>query len=388
MVDFTNIKQAFSDKSNRDLNRAFILFKIISNPNISSILTSLVKLALLVRIPITYFIKISIYKHFCGGETINDSQKTIDKLWKSSIGTILDYSAEGKKTKKDFKNALDETLQVIKESENNKKIPFIVFKVTGLIQLDILKKLNNHKKLNNTEQDNFNIFLNKISIICNAARGSKTPVLIDAEESWIQDAIDNIALDLMREYNKEHVMIYNTLQFYRLDRIKYLYKLLDISKEENFKLGLKLVRGAYHQQEIKRAKQKKYPIPVHLKKEMTDRDFNLSLKICIDNINRVSICSGTHNEESSALLIKLMKEKEIKNNDKRIYSSQLLGMSDNISYNLSTENYNVSKYVPYGPVREVIPYLIRRADENKSISGQMGRELNNIIKEKARRKKT
>ena len=190
----------------------------------------------------------------------------------------------------------------------------------------------------------------------------------------------------MRAYNKEHVMIYNTLQFYRVDRIKYLNKLLEISREENFKLGLKLVRGAYHQQEIERAKQRKYPIPVHLKKEMTDRDFNLSLEICIDNINRVSICSGTHNEESSAFLLELMKEKEIENNDKRICSSQLLGMSDNISYNLSAENYNVSKYVPYGPIREVIPYLIRRAEENKSISGQMSRELKSIVKEKNRRK--
>jgi len=386
MVDFTNIKQAFSDKSNRDLNRAFVLFKTISNPKISSILTPLVKLALLFRLPISYFIRNTIYKHFCGGETIDDSQKTINKLWKSSIGTILDYSAEGKKSEEDFNKVLKETLQVIKESENNKKIPFIVFKVTGLIQFSILEKLNTNEKLNNIAQNKFNAFLNKISIICNAAKESNTPVLIDAEESWIQDAIDNIVLNLMREYNKEHVMIYNTLQFYRVDRIKYLNKLLEISREENFKLGLKLVRGAYHQQEIERAKQRKYPIPVHLKKEMTDKDFNLSLEICIDNINRVSICSGTHNEESSAFLLQLMKEKEIENNDKRICSSQLLGMSDNISYNLSAENYNVSKYVPYGPVREVIPYLIRRAEENKSISGQMSRELKNIVKEKNRRK--
>jgi len=387
MVEFTNIKKAFADKSNADLNRAYFLFKTISNPKVSSLLTHLVKFALLIRLPITKIIKNTIYKHFCGGETIIDSKKTIDRLWKSSIGTILDYSAEGKETEIDFNNVLNETIQVIRASKENDKIPFVVFKLTGLIRFKILEKLNNNDILNFNDQEKYNSFKERINIICNEIVLSKTPILIDAEESWIQDAIDNIVLDLMKKYNNDDILIYNTLQFYRKDRIEYLNRILKQSNKEGFKLGLKLVRGAYHQQEIDRAKQRNYSIPVHLNKEDTDKDFNQSLIKCLDNIDRVSICAGTHNEESSKLLIKLMKDKGLKNNDKRIYSSQLLGMSDNISYNLSTENFNVSKYVPYGPVKDMIPYLIRRAEENTSISSQMGRELINIIEEKKRRKK-
>ena len=386
MVEFTNTEKAFADKSNTDLNRAYFLFKTISNPKVSSLLTHLVKFALLIRLPITKIIRKTIYKHFCGGETIIDSKKTIDRLWKSSIGTILDYSAEGKETEIDFNNVLNETIQVIRASKDNKKIPFVVFKLTGLIKFKILEKLNNNDILNSNEQNEYKLFKEKINIICNETILSKTPILIDAEESWIQDAIDNIVLDLMKRYNNDDILIYNTLQFYRTDRIEYLNKILKQSNKEGFKLGLKLVRGAYHQQEIDRAKQKNYSIPVYLNKEDTDKDFNQSLIKCLDNIDRVSICAGTHNEKSSKLLIKLMKDKGLKNNDKRIYSAQLLGMSDNISYNLSTENFNVSKYVPYGPVKEVIPYLIRRAEENTSISSQMGRELINIIEEKRRRK--
>ena len=387
MVDFTNIKRAFADKSNTDLNRAYLLFKTISSPRISSLLTNLVKFALLIRFPITKIIKITIYKHFCGGETIIDSKKTIDKLWKSSIGTILDYSAEGKQKEIDFNNVLNETIKVIRASRENKKIPFVVFKFTGLIKFNILEKLNtnNNNILNDNDQVEYNAFKEKLNIICKEMVLAKTPLLIDAEESWIQDSIDKIVLDLMKKYNHDKILIYNTLQFYRHDRIKYVNTILKQSKKENFKLGLKLVRGAYHQQEIERAKQKNYLPPVHLKKEDTDKDFNESIKICLDNIDHISICAGTHNEESSKILIKLMKERGLKNNDKRIYSSQLLGMSDNISYNLSNENFNVSKYVPYGPVKDVIPYLIRRAEENTSISGQMGRELINIIDEKKRR---
>jgi len=387
MVEFTNIKKAFADKSNADLNRAYFLFKTISNPKVSSLLTHLVKFALLIRLPITKIIKNTIYKHFCGGETIIDSKKTIDRLWKSSIGTILDYSAEGKETEIDFNNVLNETIQVIRASKENDKIPFVVFKLTGLIRFKILEKLNNNDILNFNDQEEYNSFKERINIICNETVLSKTPILIDAEESWIQDAIDNIVLDLMKKYNNDDILIYNTLQFYRKDRIEYLNRILKQSNKEGFKLGLKLVRGAYHQQEIDRAKQRNYSIPVHLNKEDTDKDFNQSLIKCLDNIDRVSICAGTHNEESSKLLIKLMKDKGLKNNDKRIYSAQLLGMSDNISYNLSTENFNVSKYVPYGPVKDMIPYLTRRAEENTSISNQMGRELINIIEEKKRRKK-
>ena len=387
MVDFKNNIHAFEDKSNTDLFRAWILFKTISNPIISKILTKLLQIALLFRLPITFLIKISIFKHFCGGENIEECKKTIDKLWDSRIGSILDYSAEGKESENDFKQVYDQGIKILETSKNNEKIPFIVFKLTGLIQFKILHKINNNQTLNDEEQKIYNSFINRINLICEQAQIINTPVFIDAEESWIQGAIDKIVLGLMKKYNQKQVLVYNTLQMYRNDRLMYLDKIINTARRERFKLGFKLVRGAYHEKEIERAKEKGYKIPVHLKKEDTDKDFNKSLEICLNNIDLISICSGTHNIKSSEYLISLMKEKGLENNDKRIFSSQLLGMSDNISYNLAKEGYNVSKYVPYGPVREVIPYLIRRAEENRSIAGQMGRELQNIITEKNRRKR-
>ena len=386
MVDLNNNINAFNDKSNTDLNRAWLLFLTISNPTISKILTNLLQIAISLKLPINYLVKISIFKQFCGGETITESKKTIDKLWKSKIGSILDYSAEGKQNDSDFKNVYDQGIKILNESENKNYIPFVVFKLTGLINFEILEKKNKNISLDQSEQKIYNLFLKRLEQICDKAKEINTPVFIDAEESWIQNAVDKIVLNLMKKYNHEKVLIFNTIQMYRNDRVDYLNKIIDIGNKEKFKIGLKIVRGAYHEKEIDRAKKYNYNIPVHLKKEDTDKDFNKALEICVQNIDRISICSGTHNIKSSEYLIELMKENGIKSNDKRIYSSQLLGMSDNISYNLAKANYNVCKYVPFGPIKEVIPYLIRRAEENRSISGQMSRELSNIIKEKKRRR--
>ena len=386
MVDLNNNINAFNDKSNTDLNRAWLLFLTISNPTISKLLTNLLQIAISLKLPINYLVKISIFKQFCGGETITESKKTIDKLWKSKIGSILDYSAEGKQNDSDFKSVYDQGIKILNESENKNYIPFVVFKLTGLINFEILEKKNKNILLDQSEEKTYNLFLKRLEQICDKAKEINTPVFIDAEESWIQNAVDEIVLNLMKKYNHENVLIFNTIQMYRNDRIDYLNKIIDIGNKEKFKIGLEIVRGAYHEKEIDRAKKYNYNIPVHLKKEDTDKDFNKALEICVQNIDRISICSGTHNIKSSEYLIKLMKENGIKSNDKRIYSSQLLGMSDNISYNLAKANYNVCKYVPYGPIKEVIPYLIRRAEENRSISGQMSRELSNIIKEKKRRR--
>ena len=386
MIDFNDSKSAFKDKSDFDLNRAFFLFQTLNYPKISKFLTIILKVILSLRIPINFLIKLTIFKQFCGGETIFESRKTIDKLWKSSIGTILDYSAEGQENEDDFKDVYEETLKVLDIAKNNPKIPFVVFKLTGLIQFNILKKLSEKEKLSKEENSSL-IKLNKrLDTICKKAKDINKPIFIDAEESWIQNGIDDLVFSLMKQFNKEKVLIFNTVQMYRHDRLAYLKNLSQIAQSEDFKIGLKIVRGAYHEKEIERALEKGYKVPVHEKKSNTDKDFNNALKFCVENINHISICSGTHNIESSTYLLKLMKEHSIKNNDDRIYSSQLLGMSDNISYNLSNANYNVSKYVPYGPVKKVIPYLIRRAEENRSISGQMGRELKNILEEKKRRK--
>ena len=386
MIDFNDSKSAFKDKSDFDLNRAFFLFQTLNYPTISKFLTIILKVILSLRIPINFLIKLTIFKQFCGGETIFESSKTIDKLWKSSIGTILDYSAEGQENEEDFKDVYEETLKVLDIAKNNPKIPFVVFKLTGLIQFNILKKLSDKEKLSKEENSSLMKLNKRLNTICKKAKDVNKPIFIDAEESWIQNGIDDLVFSLMKQFNKEKVLIFNTVQMYRHDRLAYLKNLSQIAQSEDFKIGLKIVRGAYHEKEIERALEKGYNIPVHEKKSNTDKDFNNALKFCIENINHISICSGTHNLESSIYLLKLMKEHSIKNNDDRIYSSQLLGMSDNISYNLSNANYNVSKYVPYGPVKKVIPYLIRRAEENRSISGQMGRELKNILEEKKRRK--
>ena len=386
MIDFNNLKTAFSDKSNADLNRAYFLFKGMSNPFFSKLLTSLSKFALKLHLPIKPIIKATVYKQFCGGETIEKSQVTIEKLWKSKIGTILDFSAEGKESNSDFDRALAQTLASIEKAAISDSIPFSVFKATGLCKFSLLQKINDCTSLSANDKIEKKEYESRVNTICQLAFDKNVAVFIDAEESWVQNAIDSISEQMMVKYNTKKALIYNTIQLYRNDRIAYLNCLLERS-ENKFFVGLKLVRGAYHEQEIERAKINNYPCPVHLKKSDTDKEYNQALNICINNIDRTAICAGTHNEDSSQLLANLLKQKGIEKNDDRIYFSQLLGMSDHISYNLSVANYNVSKYVPYGPVKDVMPYLIRRAEENTSIAGQMGRELSNIIAEKQRRKK-
>ena len=321
-MDFNNLKVAFSDKSNSDLNRAYLLFKSISNPTISRILTSVLKICLWLKIPISPIIKETVFKHFCGGTNIKDSQKTIEFLWKSNIGTILDYSAEGKKSEEDFNHVMEETIQTIYQAKSEKSIPFSVFKFTGLTYFSLLEKISLELTLSKKEQEEKKKFTNRVENICKTAAENNIPIFIDAEESWIQEAIDQLTLDMMRKFNKDGCWIYNTVQMYRKDRIKYLNNIIKISMEEKFFLGLKIVRGAYHQREIERSKEKGYPTPVHLNKVDTDKDYNDALKICIKNSNSISICAGTHNEKSSLLLTKLMKENGFNKNDKRFYFSQ------------------------------------------------------------------
>ena len=385
MIDFNNLKTAFSDKSDADLNRAYLLFKSMSNRFVSKILIGLVQFSLKLHLPIKSIIKATVYKHFCGGETIEKSQTTIDKLWQSRIGTILDFSAERKESANDFNKALEQTLTSIEKAAVSDSIPFSVFKPTGLCKFSILEKINNNNPLSADEEIEKKEYEARVDAICKLAFDKNVAVFIDAEESWIQDAIDSIAEQMMEKYNHKKALIYNTIQLYRKDRIAYFNSLLKRA-ENNYFIGIKLVRGAYHEQEIARARANNYACPVHTVKVNTDTDYNAALELCIKNIKRVAVCAGTHNEESTQLLTKLLEEYNLNKNDERIYFSQLLGMSDHISYNLSAANYNVSKYVPYGPVRDVLPYLIRRAEENTSITGQMGRELSNIIAEKQRRK--
>ena len=386
MSIFNNLKVAFKDKSDFEINRSLLIFSIISNPVISKSLITLLKILIKLKMPVGFFIKHTIFKQFCGGTNINNAKTTIDKLWKSKIGSILDYSVEGKDKEVDFKRVKNETINNIIKASKSSKIPFAVFKPTGLTKFSLLEKINSNQNLNSNEIIEKQKFINRIEEICKTSYNYKTPVFVDAEESWIQDGIDMIVLSMMKKYNKKEVYIYNTLQMYRTDRLNYLNKIISVAKKEKFLLGIKLVRGAYHQQEINRALKLKYDIPVFKTKNKSDESFNKSLKICCDNINHISICAGTHNEYSSQLLIDLMKKNNIEKSDPRIYFSQLLGMCDHISYNIAEHGFNTAKYVPYGPIKDVIPYLIRRAEENTSISGQMNRDLSNIISEKKRRK--
>jgi proline dehydrogenase len=386
MLSFNNTEVAFSGKSNNDLNRSYWLFKMVSNSTFVNLGKSLTTFAIKTYLPIKGLIKATIFKQFCGGETIEECDKAIKELAKFRIGTILDYSVEGKESEKDFDACKTETIHTIEKAKTNFNIPFCVFKVTGLARFDLLEKVSAKETLSPEEQMEFGRVQLRVSAICKAAYDAGVPVFIDAEESWIQEAIDNLANQMMVLYNTEKAIVYNTYQLYRKDRLTYLRLSYEKAKENNYFLGAKLVRGAYMEKERARAAEKNYPSPIQDSKENSDRDYDAALEFCIEHIDRIAICAGTHNENSSMKLAELMKTKNIHPENKHIYFSQLLGMSDHISFNLANEGYNVAKYVPYGPVREVLPYLIRRAQENTSVKGQTGRELSLIIKEKARRK--
>jgi proline dehydrogenase len=387
MVSFENTEIAFKSKTDKDLNRAYWLFKIIGSPSMVKFGKSATNFALKINLPINGLIKSTIFHQFCGGETINECDKTTKNLAAFGIGTILDYSVEGKTSSEDFEKTCKEIIATIEKAKNSKDIPFAVFKVTGIAQHHILEKANKlENTLNEKENEQLEQIKSRVERICQKAFENDVAVFIDAEESWIQDTIDRITEEMMLKFNKKKAIIFNTLQMYRHDRIAYLKKSLQFAIENEIHYGIKLVRGAYMEKERARAMEKGYPSPIQKDKNASDSDYNLALEIILDNIQHLALCAGTHNEESSLYLSKLIQDTGISSDDKRIYFAQLLGMSDHISYNLSNAHYNVAKYVPYGPVKEVMPYLLRRADENTSVAGQTSRELALILKEKNRRK--
>jgi proline dehydrogenase len=387
MISFDNTEIAFQSKSNSDLNRAYWLFKLIGNPTMVKVGKWSTNTALNIGLPINGLIKKTIFKQFCGGETIQECTKTIANLGKFGIGTILDYSIEGKTKEEDFDATVDEIIATIHAAKNDPTIPFAVFKVTGIGRFDSLEKANNGtSQLTENDLLAFQLIVSRVDKICLAAFENGVPLFIDAEETWIQDAIDTIVRDMMRKYNKEKAIVYNTLQMYRHDRLSFLHAEIELARAEGFHYGVKLVRGAYMEKERLRAAEKGYPSPIQPDKITCDNDFNHALELVVKNIDIMALCSGSHNEKSALILTDLMTKKQIEKSDKRIYVAQLLGMSDHISYNLAYAGYNVAKYVPYGPVKEVMPYLLRRADENTSVAGQTGRELSLIMTERKRRK--
>ena len=385
MVAFDDTRIAFISKSNYEIKRAKFLFNTISNPTLVKIGTKMVNAALAMHFPITWAIKPTIYAHFCGGLTIKDCEHSVEVLGKYNVKSILDYSVEGKENIEDINNALQETLNAIKNAGQNKNIPFAVFKPTAFTRHDILVKMSDGT-LNESEKKEADDFVNRIDILCKSAFENNVPILIDAEDYAFQIAIDTTVELMMQRYNKEKAIVFNTLQMYRRDRLDFLKKSYEKSVKDGYFLGMKFVRGAYTEKEAERAKQMGYKNPIQPDKESTDRDFNLALKFCVEHFDKISIFNGTHNEYSSNYLIELMAEHNIEKNNERVWFSQLYGMSDNISFKLGDLGYNVAKYVPYGPVKHVMPYLLRRAEENTSVAGQTSRELNLILTEQKRRK--
>lgn len=386
MSIFDNTEIAFRSKSDADLKRAHFLFSSIKNPQLVKVGASLVNFAFAFGLPIKGIVKKTIFKQFVGGENIEGCSRTIEELGKYKIGTILDYSAEGLATEAGFEAALQEILKTVERSKIDENVPFSVFKVTALGAFELLEKVSAGMQLSDQEKEEWERVKARVYRICERASEVQKPTLIDAEESWIQNAIDELAFEMMVKFNQQQAIVYNTVQLYRHDRLAYLKKLHQDCNTKNVVVGVKIVRGAYMEKERARAEVKGYPDPIQPNKEATDRDYNAAIEYCIEHIGSISVCAGTHNEKSSLYLSELLDKKGIQHNDKRVYFAQLLGMSDHISYNLSAKNYNVAKYVPYGPVKEVLPYLIRRAQENTSVAGQTGRELALLQKEIKRRK--
>jgi proline dehydrogenase len=382
---FDNTEVAFAIKSNSELDRAFYLFEMIKRESLVKIGTAVTRFALKTHLPVEGIIRATVFDHFCGGVTEEDCMPIIDKMYTKNVHSVLDYSAEGKEVEEQFDLAMEKTLNTIKFSKEKPSIPFAVFKPTGFGKFKIYQKITEGTPLNPHEEVEWKRIKERYDIVSKAAFDRDVPLLIDAEETWMQDAADNLIEEMMRKYNKEKVIVFGTLQLYRWDRLDYLKKLHERAKIEGFKVGMKLVRGAYMEKERERAEEKGYKDPICANKEATDKMFNDVLTYMFKNIEDMAIFSGTHNEESSYLLMDLIAKSGLDKNDRRIWFGQLYGMSDHISYNLSDAGYNVAKYLPFGPVRDVMPYLIRRAEENTSVAGQTSRELRLLREERARR---
>ena len=385
MTSFENTEIAFKSKSDSQLKKAYWLFKIISFPIIVKIGKIITPIALKLNLPIKGLIKSTIFSQFCGGESIDECSKTIENLGKFGVGTILDYSVEGQESLEEVEKTVQEIIKTIERGANDPNIPFAVFKVTGVASFSLLEKVSAKVTLTQLEQKDFQEIEQRVERICGKAFACNLPVFIDAEESWIQQTIDDIAFKMMCKFNRERAIVYNTLQMYRWDRFDFLKFCLDEAKNHSIIYGVKLVRGAYMEKERLRAERFGYKSPIQESKEESDKDFNAGLEFICENHEFFALCAGTHNEKSSILLTELMEKKGITSSNNRFFFAQLLGMSDHISFNLSNSKFNVAKYVPYGPVKEVLPYLLRRADENTSVAGQTGRELSLIQMEKRRR---
>ncbi|RLD41237.1 MAG: proline dehydrogenase, partial [Bacteroidetes bacterium] len=379
---------AFISKSDWDITKAYVLFKTISSPTIVKIGNSMLGIALSIHFPINWAVKPTIYQHFVGGETISSCDAAIAKLGKYNVKSILDYSVEGKEDAEDIRLAFEETLMAIENASKNPDIPFAVFKPTAMGRSIILEKASSGEEMNEQETAEKELFLDRVHQLCKKAHEVDIPILIDAEHSWYQNIIDYATNTEMANFNKEKAIVFNTFQMYRHDRLAYLDESYKMSQAGGYFLGAKFVRGAYMEIERERAEQKGYQDPIQPDKETTDKDYNAAIRYCLERIKNIKIFNGTHNDDSTQLMVDYMCDHNIAKDDDHCWFSQLYGMSDNISFNVGKEGFNVAKYLPYGPVKHVMPYLLRRAEENTSAQGQSTRELDFIKQEKNRRKKS
>ncbi|HLO44003.1 MAG TPA: proline dehydrogenase family protein [Leadbetterella sp.] len=388
-IDFSDTKIAFENQSIAKLKKNYVIFALMNQNWLVKIGTFFIKNSLKIGLPIKKIIKSTIFELFCGGETIEDCKNTIETLHKFSVGTILDYSVEGEDDEASFDATETEVLESISYAQQYRnEIPFSVFKMTGIGSRDLMSKVQANSSLSELEEKQWQSFRIRFDNICKKAAESKVKLFVDAEETWIQDIIDRLVLEKMEFYNVEDAAyVFNTYQLYRKEGLSILMQHISKAKNGGFKIGAKLVRGAYMEKERKRSQEMNYEDPINETKAKTDEQFNLALEACMDNLETVSVCSGTHNETSCKLGVDWLNKKGLDSGDQRVYFAQLLGMSDNISYNLAKKGYNVAKYVPYGPVEAVMPYLFRRADENTSIAGQSSREFLLLKKELKRRSK-
>jgi proline dehydrogenase len=385
-LDFHDTAAAFADKSDEELRQKYWLFKMMNSPFLVNFGTASTEFALSLGLPVQGMIKQTIFKQFCGGETIEECEPTIGELAKANIGTILDYSVEGKSEEEVFEATKEEIIRTIKRANGDEKLPFAVFKVTGLAPLGTLENVSAGEDRTEANRQKWENARRRVTEICEYAYSVNQKVFIDAEDSWIQGAIDMLAWEMMERFNRERPLIFNTLQMYRTDRFAFLKRSHDEAKAKGYTLAVKIVRGAYMEKERERAKEKGYPSPIQPDKAATDRDYNAAMDYCLDELDTLAFVAASHNEPSVQMLTQKMAGQNLSPNHPHIFFSQLYGMSDNLSYILAKNGYNVSKYVPYGPVKDSIPYLIRRARENTSVGAQMSRELELIDQEIKRRK--
>ena len=385
-MNFDNTEIAFESRKNAELKKAHFLFSAMGNPWMSSIGIKLTQFAFKVYLPIKGIVKSTIFNHFCGGETLEEADTTAKSLNKYGVAVIMDYGVEGKSEESEFEKTTESFLKTLDFSHGKDYIPFISLKVTGFARFELLEKVHEREILTVEENAEYQRVKTRIDKICGQAAKYGKMILIDAEESWIQQPVDDLADEMMAKYNQSEVIVFNTFQLYRHDRLEFLKMSHVKALDQKYKLGAKLVRGAYIEKERQRALDKGYPSPIQASKEDTDSDYNKAAEYCMLHLDSIKLFIGTHNELSCMKAAQLMEQLNVPHHSEKVHFSQLYGMSENISFNLAKENFRVSKYLPYGPVQDVIPYLMRRAQENTSVAGQTGRELALIKKELQRRK--